>query len=257
MPIYIQRGKIPQRRHTVFKSPQGKHHYEEHISRLGFSDIYSNVYHIHMPTRVAKVGKFRPITLEAIEGEHRHRHLKTFDLKPEGDWVTGRRPMMFNTDIAMGTISPVKGNGEYFYKNADQRRSLFIHKGQGHAGEHVRAAPVRRGRLRRHSARGHSQDDVRERQQPRVLRRVAGPVDRPKQYRNQYGQLLETRHTASATFAAPSLSRRPTRWASSRCTFACRAASRNTCGATIRSTWSATTASTIRGSSTSKTTCRR
>ena len=55
MPIYIQRGKIPHRRHTVFKSPQGKHYYEEHISRLGFSDIYSNVYHVHMPTRVAKV----------------------------------------------------------------------------------------------------------------------------------------------------------------------------------------------------------
>ena len=73
MPIYIQRGKIPHRRHTVFKSPQGNHYFEEHISRLGFSDIYSNVYHIYMPTRVVKVGKFRPVTLEALEGEHRHR----------------------------------------------------------------------------------------------------------------------------------------------------------------------------------------
>ena len=84
MPMYIQRGRIPRRRHVVYRNEQGEHQYEEHISRLGFSDIYSNAYHIHMPTRVAKVGKFRPITLEAIEGDHRHRHLKTFELKAEG-----------------------------------------------------------------------------------------------------------------------------------------------------------------------------
>src|SRR5712675_2987074 len=67
--FYIQRGKIPRRRHVVYRNEKGEHQFEEHISRLGFSDIYSNAYHIHMPTRVAKVGKFRPINIEAIEGD--------------------------------------------------------------------------------------------------------------------------------------------------------------------------------------------
>jgi len=129
--FYIQRGKIPRRRHVVYRNEQGEHQFEEHISRLGFSDIYSNAYHIHMPTRVAKVGKFRPIALDSIEGDHRHRHLKTFDLKPKGDFVTGRVPLMFNADITMGTMSPVKGKGDAFYKNANADEVIFIHQGSG------------------------------------------------------------------------------------------------------------------------------
>jgi homogentisate 1,2-dioxygenase len=191
MTMYIQRGKIPPRRHVVYRNPQGEHYYEEHISRLGFSDIYSNAYHLHMPTRVAKVGKFRPIALEAIEGDHRHRHLRAFDLKPDGDWVSGRRPLMFNADLIMGTAAPVKGKSDIFYKNATCDEVIFVHKGKGKLesmfgtlafgeGDYV---VVPRGVI--HTMTFDTGDN-------RLFYvESSGPVDTPKHYRNQYGQLLE------------------------------------------------------------------
>ena len=53
MPFYQSKGIIPPKRHTVFKKDNGKNiYYEELISREGFSNIYSNVYHIHMPKTI-------------------------------------------------------------------------------------------------------------------------------------------------------------------------------------------------------------
>jgi homogentisate 1,2-dioxygenase len=191
MPVYVQRGSIPKYRHTQFRKADGSHHFEEHISRLGFSDIYSNVYHLHMPTRVAKVGEFHPLKLEALEGEHRHRHVKTFQLKPGGNWLTGRRPLLFNNDIIMGTASPLKGGVDFFYKNATCDEVLFIHHGSGvlHSmfgdlafgeGDYV---VVPRGVIYHVSF---DSDDNRV-----FWAESYGPVDWPKHFRNQYGQLLE------------------------------------------------------------------
>jgi homogentisate 1,2-dioxygenase len=191
MPVYIQRGKIPKHRHVQFRKADGSHHYEEHISRLGFSDIYSNVYHLHMPTRVAKVGSFRPLEITAIEGEHRHRHLKTFHLKSDGNWLTGRRPLLFNNDIIMGVSSPKKGSVDFFFKNATCDEVTFIHRGSGvlesmfgtlafGEGDYV---VVPRGVIHQLKF---TTDDNRT-----FWAESYGPVDWPKHYRNQYGQLLE------------------------------------------------------------------
>jgi len=191
MAIYMQRGKIPARRHVVYRNPEGEHYFEEHISRLGFSDIYSNVYHIHMPTRVAKVGKYRALPISAIEGDHRHRHLKTTMLKPEGDWVTGRKPLMFNSDLIIGVANPKQGRSDYFYKNATCDEVIFIHHGKGtvesmfgalefHEGDYI-VLP-----------RGVIHQVVFDTDDNRVFYVESyGPVDWPKHYRNQYGQLLE------------------------------------------------------------------
>jgi homogentisate 1,2-dioxygenase len=191
MPMYIQRGSFPRRRHVVYRNEKGGHTFEEHISRLGFSDIYSNVYHLHMPTRVEQVGKFRPIALEAVEGEHRHRHLKTFALKPDGDWISGRRPMLFNSEVLMGTAAPRRGGPEFFYKNAACDEVIFVHRGTGTLetmfgnlafgeGDYI---VIPRGVI---SVMKFDGDDNRL-----FYVESYGPVDTPKHYRNQYGQLLE------------------------------------------------------------------
>ncbi len=39
MPIYHSLGKIPHKRHTVFKSPKGKHYYEQLFGTEGFSGM--------------------------------------------------------------------------------------------------------------------------------------------------------------------------------------------------------------------------
>ncbi|HHM02064.1 MAG TPA: homogentisate 1,2-dioxygenase, partial [Caldithrix abyssi] len=56
MPFYVKHGDIPGKRHTQLRDANGRLRYEELLGREGFSDIYSNVYHIHPPTRVSKVG---------------------------------------------------------------------------------------------------------------------------------------------------------------------------------------------------------
>ena len=72
MPFYQSKGKSPSKRHTVFKKNNRKEiYYEELISREGFSNLYSNIYHIHMPTRLKKVGSLDPFkknSNQQIEG---------------------------------------------------------------------------------------------------------------------------------------------------------------------------------------------
>ena len=50
MPFYKERGEIPTKRHIQFRNNDNKLLWEELISREGFSNIYSNVYHKNPPT---------------------------------------------------------------------------------------------------------------------------------------------------------------------------------------------------------------
>ena len=63
MPFYNVQGSIPPKRHTVFKK-NNKILFEQHVSREGFSGIYSNMYHLSMPTELIKVGNFVKSKLE-------------------------------------------------------------------------------------------------------------------------------------------------------------------------------------------------
>ena len=64
MPFYNCQGNIPSKRHTVFKKNE-KLLFEQHISREGFSGIYSNMYHLSMPTKLKEVGDLVNINLIA------------------------------------------------------------------------------------------------------------------------------------------------------------------------------------------------
>ena len=46
-------------------------YYEELISREGFSDIFTNVYHLRMPTRISDVGQFISQPIEELNDVHR------------------------------------------------------------------------------------------------------------------------------------------------------------------------------------------
>ena len=98
MPFYIHKGSIPPKRHTVFKN-NNKLAYEQHVSREGFSGIYSNMYHISMPTRLSKVGNFKKITIKKALDKHQTRHLKTFDIKKTGNAIDSRVALLFNDNI--------------------------------------------------------------------------------------------------------------------------------------------------------------
>ena len=93
MPFYQKRGKIPLKKHTQFLNKNGDLYWEELISRGGFSHIYSNVYHVHPPTAIKKIGEFKsagnPIKMSTYKDEktrgdipdldeHRDKILKEF-----------------------------------------------------------------------------------------------------------------------------------------------------------------------------------
>ena len=93
MPFYSKQGTTPKKRHTVFNSPAGDKYYEELISREGFSGIYSNLYHLHRPTKVKQVGNLEKQKLIHSAKQHRHRHIYTHKIESNGDAISSRIPL--------------------------------------------------------------------------------------------------------------------------------------------------------------------
>ena len=132
MPIYHQLGKLPQKRHTIFQSPEGKHYYEQLFGTEGFSGMSSLLYHVHRPTQVKEILKSYSVAPEvAIDKNIKALLLKGFEIKPCDDFLESRKTLLFNSDCAIGLAAPRKSQTGYFYKNADADEMIFIHKGSG------------------------------------------------------------------------------------------------------------------------------
>ncbi len=192
MPFYIQRGSIPPKRHIQHRDKNGKLYYEQLMSREGFADIYANVYHLHMPTKVRKVGEFQPFGIAPRDKrEHRHYHLETFKFAPKGNWLSGRRPVMFNKEVALYTAAPAE-NADFFYRNGRADEVLFIHHGTGVLNSQFGRLPfgpgdylvIPGGLL--YQLHFDDLKDVRL-----FVIEAYGPIEFPKRYRNKYGQLME------------------------------------------------------------------
>jgi homogentisate 1,2-dioxygenase len=192
MPFYVKRGTLPDKRHIQHRSNDGQLYYEELISREGFSDIYSNVYHLRLPTRVSTVGAFTPIPFNKTnEDILRHRHWRTFKLTARGNMLSGRRYLAYNSDVALATIAPTEPL-RALYRNAHADELHYIHRGSGtlhtnfgtlafFQGDYI---VIPRGVISRFEFDNY--DDIRI-----FLTETAGPIAPPKRYYNQFGQLLE------------------------------------------------------------------
>ena len=55
MPFYHKFGKIPPKRHTQFRKPDGSLYYEQLFGTIGFDGMYSNLYHEQRPTQVKEI----------------------------------------------------------------------------------------------------------------------------------------------------------------------------------------------------------
>src|SRR3954447_104195 len=106
MPAYLQRGSIPRKRHIEHRAQPGYRnegiYYEEVVTTAGFGRAYSIAYHLRPPTRVRKVEGAGAVRVEVAEQSAlRHHHLKSAAMKPQGDPVTGRVPLLLNSDVAL------------------------------------------------------------------------------------------------------------------------------------------------------------
>jgi homogentisate 1,2-dioxygenase len=128
---YRQLGKIPHKRHTMFKKEDGTLFREQVMGTKGFSGSQSILYHHYMPTEVAKselLGSYLP-EFEEMESL-KHRHFYTTDMKSKGDAIGAREYILGNADLLIGIIHADKPMDSY-YRNGDGDEMLYVHFGTG------------------------------------------------------------------------------------------------------------------------------
>ncbi len=135
MPPYLKLGSIPPKRHIAHRREGGYRgegiYYEEVVTTAGFGRAYSIAYHLRPPTRVRKVEAAGTVPLQLVdEPTLRHHHLKTGQLRPQGDPVTGRVPLLVNEDVGLWRCRPAEPQKE-LYRNAAADEILFVHRGSG------------------------------------------------------------------------------------------------------------------------------
>src|SRR5262245_33298930 len=135
MPFYRRLGSLPRKRHIAHRAEPGYRgegiYYEEVVTTAGFGRAYSVCYHLRPPTRVRKIESAGVLNIElAPQPMLRHHHLKTKDMKPAGDPVLGRVPLLVNDDVTLARCRPNQPQTE-LYRNADADEVIFIHHGQG------------------------------------------------------------------------------------------------------------------------------
>jgi len=135
MPQYQKLGSLPRKRHIEHRREGGFKnegiYYEEVVTTAGFGRAYSIVYHMRPPTRVRKIEAAGTAIVEVVpQATLRHHHLKTGQMKPFGDPITGRVPLLTNSDVTLSRCRPAQPQVE-LYRNAVADEVLFIHRGKG------------------------------------------------------------------------------------------------------------------------------
>jgi homogentisate 1,2-dioxygenase len=192
MAHFISRGLVPAKRHTQFRSPEGKLYSEELVSTEGFSSDYSILYHIHPPTQILSTDTPVPEKINIPEEKMlKHRSLEGFNLKPEEDYLNSRKPILVNRDVHISLAAPKNSLAGYFFKNADADELIFVHEGNGKLftlygelifsyGDYI------------HIPRGTIYQIQFETEANRLfIVESFSPIRYPKKYISKYGQLLE------------------------------------------------------------------
>ena len=192
MPIYHTLGKIPHKRHTAFRKPDGTLYAEELVSTQGFSSAYSLVYHAHPPTLVKELGE--PYSVEPViarEKHLKHTSLLGFNIATADDFLESRKPVLVNNDLHISLAAPKQSMMDYFYKNSQADEVLFIHKGSGNLKTGFGTIPfeygdyliIPRGTI--YQIHFDSEDNR------LFIIESFSPIRVPKRYRNEWGQLAE------------------------------------------------------------------
>ncbi len=189
MPFYQKRGKIPNKRHIQFRDSKQNLYWEELISRKGFSGIYSNIYHTHPPTAIEVIGTLNKIEHTALDEAHRHRHLQTSKLNVNGDIVSSRVPLFFNSDVTIYK-SHVTRSMSSLYRNGCADEVLFIHSGSGSFKSNFGNISIKPGDYLVIPRGIIWHIEINEDMKVLVIESYES-IETPARYRNEFGQLLE------------------------------------------------------------------
>jgi homogentisate 1,2-dioxygenase len=192
MPFYHSLGQIPQKRHTIFRKPNGELYYEQLFGTIGFDGMSSLLYHVHRPTMIKAVLESIDMAPKiAVDKNMKSLRLHGFKIEPEDDFLKSRKPLLVNNDVYLGLAAPKKGNADYFYKNADADELIFVHQGHGTLKtlvgnidfEYGDYLVIPRGII--------YQIEFATTENRLLYLESFHPLYTPKRYRNWFGQLLE------------------------------------------------------------------
>ena len=192
MPRYHSLGKIPPKRHTVFKDADGHFLYEELFGTIGFDGMSTLLYHTQRPTQVKKIlASYSVAPQIAVEKNMKSISLKGFEVPPIDDFLKSRIPVLVNGDCQISLAAPKKSLTEYFYKNTDADEVIFVHKGSGKLKtmlgnidfEYGDYLVIPRGMI--------CQFHFDSEDNRLFIVESKSPVYTPKRYRNWFGQHLE------------------------------------------------------------------
>ncbi|MGV6853493.1 MAG: homogentisate 1,2-dioxygenase [bacterium] len=206
MPFYIQRGKIPDKRHIAFKRDDGELYREELFSTHGFSSIYSNKYHYNMPTKVLGIKPHSiPQGEEWVDEILQNYKAHTKKADGEGNFFSARKKMNFNADCAIYTAKVTEDTPQ-FYRNAFADELVFIHHGSGKLYSEYGVLEIKKWdylvipRGTTYQLKFEQYDDVRL-----FIVESFSAIQIPSHYRNEAGQMLETAPYCERDIRAPEL----------------------------------------------------
>ncbi len=192
MPFYHKLGKIPPKRHTQFRKPDGSLYSEQLFGTVGFDGMYCNIYHENRPTQVKEIKKQYSVAPKIVKSNNLHSlRLKGFDVKPEKDYLDSRKTVLTNSDCSIILAAPQKSLKDYFYKNTDADELIFIHKGTGKLRTFLGNLDFKYGDYLLVPRGIIYQIDFDTEDNRLFIVESRRPIYTPKRYRNWFGQLLE------------------------------------------------------------------
>ena len=193
MSYYFALGHVPHKRHTQFRQPDGSLYHEELMGTQGFTGDKSLLYHLRRPTAVERIDSGCPVAIPfAEEGPIRHQLLRTSQFPSTGDAVSGRVPLLANSDLCISIARPDQAM-PYWYRYAHGDEVIFVHEGTGlfesqfgnihyGPGDYLVIPTGVVWRIVPDNAE----------QRLLVVESAGGHVRPPKRYLNEHGQFLES-----------------------------------------------------------------
>jgi len=192
MPFYHQLGKIPPKRHTQFRKPDGSLYSEQLFGTIGFDGMYSNIYHENRPTQVKEILSQKSVAPKIAKPNNIQSYrLKGFDVTPCDDYIESRTPVLTNSDCTIILAAPKTSVKDYFYKNTDADELIFIHKGSGTLKTFLGNIPFKYGDYLLVPRGVIYQMEFDDADNRLFIVESNHPIYTPKRYRNWFGQLLE------------------------------------------------------------------
>ncbi len=205
MPYYVKLGNVPPKRHITYYKEDGTSLYREELfSTKGFTGIYSNKYHIYMPTQVEKIGEYPINDLDDWpDAPLQYYHFFTDEKKTAGDILSSRNTFLKNDNCVISTAN-VSKDSDFFFRNSYAHELIFVHRGKGKFLSEYGNLPfeqwdyisVPKGTT--YQMKFEDYNDVKL-----FIIESSTPFDIPRHFRNEYGQLTEDAPYYERDFKAP------------------------------------------------------